>query len=467
MTAHYDELLKMCGFDNEEIDRERPRMEEAFRRLELQPDDFKAAESFVRQNHEVELLGVRKIMRLWILELLDLVLARDEGRRLVYYGFPTIAGPSAVIASASDDILCTCPDVVLCSTMGQIFNKINPILEAGEQNGLPPGHSLCSLQQVRVGGMAKGIVPVADLVLTSSYYCDMGSKTDELLHERYGHPAIYVDGSMDSRWEEFPDYRPERLDFLGGEIDKALSKVEEILGVQVTEEARQEGAIRSKNLLGVLNEMGAIMRDAVPQPISIVTVEMARRLISGSSSKRLMVEGPKAIALLNQEIRDRVEKGIGGVDRDAPRVMILLSHFSDPTTMRMMEDCGLSVPITVYAALAAKFWTSIPSITGKVLAAEEMKRGTFHSSTGILKRVAEVVTEFNMDGLIWNYIYNCRPVAITSHMLKEFVEKETGIPVLSLEMDPYDSRAYTAGALKSRVETFAEILRARKPAAMA
>ena len=30
-----------------------------------------------------------------------------------------------------------------------------------------------------------GIIPVADTVLTSSYYCDIGSKTDELLHEIY------------------------------------------------------------------------------------------------------------------------------------------------------------------------------------------------------------------------------------------------------------------------------------------
>ena len=80
-----------------------------------------------------------------------------------------------------------------------------------------------------VGGLAKGIIPVPDMVLTSSYYCDMGSKTDELLHQRYGHPAVYVDGSMDSRWGEFPDYDPERVRFLGGEVNRALDKVRDIL----------------------------------------------------------------------------------------------------------------------------------------------------------------------------------------------------------------------------------------------
>ena len=68
----------------------------------------------------------------------------------------------------------------------------------------------------------------------------------------------------------------------------------------------------------------------------------------------------------------------------------------------------------------------------------------------------------NLDGVIWNYLYNCRPIAITSHLLKQVVEKETGIPVLSLEMDMYDSRSYSAEVLRNRVQAFAEMLGAEK-----
>jgi benzoyl-CoA reductase/2-hydroxyglutaryl-CoA dehydratase subunit BcrC/BadD/HgdB len=49
-----------------------------------------------------------------------------------------------------------------------------------------------------------------------------------------------------------------------------------------------------------------------------------------------------------------------------------------------------------------------------------------------------------------------------SELLKQFVEKETGVPVLSLETDLADSRSYSAEAMRTRVETFAEMLRARK-----
>jgi benzoyl-CoA reductase/2-hydroxyglutaryl-CoA dehydratase subunit BcrC/BadD/HgdB len=461
MANYYDELLKICGFEDEEINRERPRIEKAFQKLELGPEDMKRAEIWVRQNHEVELMGVRKILGIWLKELIDLVLAKDEGKKLVYYGFPTIPGPAMSIAASSKEIYCTCPDVVLCYTLGQIFNKLTPILEAGEENGLPPGHGLCSLQQVRVGGMVNGIIPVPDMVLTSSYYCDMGSKADELLHERYGHPAVYIDGSMDSRWGEYPGYLPERVGFLGGQIEKALDRVKDILGVEVIDEARYEGASRSREVFEALSKLVELMRNADPQPISIVTVELARRLTNGSGSRRIMTDGAKAIAILNQEVQERIDKGIGVVEEGAPRIIIFLAHFSDPRIARMVENNGLSIPITLLAFLA-KARKATPLISGKILAEVELERGTFHSNYGFVKLAAEAAQYANVDGVIWNYLFNCRPLSQPSLLLKQFVERETGIPVLPLESDLADSRTYSVGALKTRVETFAEMLRARK-----
>lgn len=465
MIGYYDELLRLCGFEHDEIVQEKERIEQAFRRLELGPEDMKRAEAWVKKNHAVELEGVRKMLRLWLKELFDLVLAKKEGKKLVYFGFPTISGPAGAIAACSDQIFCTSPDTLLCYTMGQIFNKLTPILEAGEANGLPPGHSFCSLQQIRVGGMAKGIIPVPDLVLTSSYFCDMGSKTDELLHERYRHPAVYVDGSMDSRWGEYPGYTRERVDFLSGQLNKIFDKVRQVLGVEVTMEARREGATRGREIFGALDELNNLMAKADPQPISIVETDMARRLTNGSTSRRIMTEGPRAIELLNQEVRDRIEKGVGIVEKGAPRIAIALAPFSDPSIMRMVENTGLNICGALFSLSASRAKKKTPIISPEILAEEEMTRGINHGTYGLIKKAAEVVEELKVDGFLWGYLYNCRPLAQPSHLLKNFVEKETGIPVLSLEMDMYDSRSYSEGALKSRVEAFSEVLRARKPSA--
>src|SRR4030042_6808397 len=130
MANYYDGLCKLCGFKDAEIEGERARMDKTFARLGIGPDDMDTAESWVRQNHDVTLKGVRKLLGAWLKELIDLVLARDEGKKIVYYGFPAILGPGLMLSASSKDVFVCAPDMVLDHTMGQIFNKLAPILEA-------------------------------------------------------------------------------------------------------------------------------------------------------------------------------------------------------------------------------------------------------------------------------------------------------------------------------------------------
>jgi hypothetical protein len=467
MAHYYDELLKLCGFEDEQIDEERHRIEKAFQKLELGPEDMERADGWVRENHQIELAGVRGLLRLWLLELIDLVLARDEGKKIVYFGYPSIIpGPGmAIKAAAPEQVYSACPDAILCHTMGQIFNKINPILEAGEENGLPPGHALCSLLQVRVGGMAKGIIPVPDLAFGSSYFCDMGSKADELLHERYGHRGLYVDGSMDSAWGEYPDFLPERVEFFGAQLNKVVGVVKEVLGVEVTSEAWEKVAGITRSFFHSLGQLSLLMM-ADPTPISTVVTGLALNLIGGCTG-RAMTEGPLVMDILAEEARQRVDKGIGIVEKGTPRVLIGLNNFSDPRITHMMEEAGIA-PIAIAFATPPKLATrKAPAGTyttqGEVRAERELRDGRWHSSYAGVARGPETLMALNPDGVISSYLFSCRPVAMTSHLYKLAAE-ETGIPHLSLEIDLYDSRNYSAEALRTKVETFAELLRARKAA---
>jgi len=425
MANYYDELLKLCGFEDGEIKKEKPRIDQAFQRLELGPEDMKTAENWVRQNHDMELLGVRKLLRAWLLELLDLVLARDEGKKIVYYGFPSILGPGAAIKTAADlagvDLYCACPDVILSHTLGQIFNKLTPVLEAGEENGLPPGHGLCALQQIRNGGMAKGIIPVPDLVSGASYYCDMGSKADELLCEKYGHRTVYVDGSMDSRWGEYPDYLPERVEFLGAQINKLFATAKEVLGVEVTREVWDKVMSNSNRFASAAAQLFQyIMAD--PMPLSTLELYLVLLLGAGGTGKAV-TEGPEVVDILCQEVKERVDKGIGAVEKGAPRVMSFSPSLSDPSIMHMMENAGLAM-LPLFGGSIFEV-TSPPSQSslGAYIAGRNLKEGVYHSSYGLVKLIEAA--------------------------------------------DHFDSRNYSAAALRTRVGAFAELLRARKASSRA
>ena len=461
MAGYYDELLTICGFEVEDIQMERTRIDEAFQRLEIGPENIDSALDWVSANHDVTLLGVRKLLGAWLKELIDLVLAKDEGKKIVYYGFPAMVRPGMLIAASSKDVCCVCPDALLCHTMGQIFNMLTPILEAGEENGLPPGHALCSLWQVKVGALAKGIIPAPDMAIASSYFCDMGSKADDLLAERYGTPIFYIDGSMDSAWGEYPDYLPERVDFLGAELKQLFLKVNDIIGVEITPEAFEKTESFIRSYYGRLAEITQLM-NADPVPVSSAAIELAS-ILPPACTGRGVSEASGALDILLTEIRARIDEGVGVVEKGAPRVMLFIGNFSDATISRMIEDAGLAVPVTFFTApIPGVRPTTIYSTMCEKMADSEMRQGLYHSSYGVIRRTELAMKHTKLDGLIENYLFNCRPIAITSHSSKKFIEENTGIPTLSLENDIYDTRSYSAAAMRTRVETFAEMLRTKK-----
>ena len=143
--------------------------------------------------------------------------------------------------------------------------------------------------------------------------------------------------------------------------------------------------------------------------------------------------------------------------------MAFVGNFSDASIMRMIENAGLAIPQTYFTEPPPKAKTgTIYATVGEIMADNEMRGGLYHSSFGLIKRIEMALEHSNLDGVIYNYPFSCRPGAEMSHTLKKWVEENTGIPVLSLENDLYDSRYYSAAAMRTRVETFADMLRARK-----
>ncbi|MGV8073339.1 MAG: 2-hydroxyacyl-CoA dehydratase [Syntrophobacteraceae bacterium] len=453
----------MCGFEPQDVEVERHRIEVAFQKLRLGPQDMESAVGWVRENHDISLKGLRKLLGAWLKELIDLVLAKDEGKKIVYYGFPAMVRPGYLISASGENLYCASPDTIICHTVGQIFNKLTPLLEAGEKNGLPPGHALCSLWQVKVGALSMGIIPEPDIAVASSYYCDMGSKADDLLAERFGTPIYYIDGSMDSPWGEYPDYSPERVTFLGTQLNRLFDRVRDLTGVEVTADAWGKASSFISEYYSRLARITELVK-ADPIPVSATVIELAT-ILPAACTGRGIPEASAALEILIREIEARIEKGEGVVEKGAPRVMLLSSNFADPSITRMIEGTGLAVPVTFFTAPTPEIKPKVKyESMGERMADSEMRQGMYHSSYGMIKRIEAAVRTTKVDGLIANYLFNCRPVALLSHNLKDWIEHQVGLPTLSLENDVYDTRSYSAGAMMTRVEAFAEMLRAEKQA---
>ena len=69
----------------------------------------------------------------------------------------------------------------------------------------------------------------------------------------------------------------------------------------------------------------------------------------------------------------------------------------------------------------------------------------------------------NLDGVIIFTCMFCRPLCLPANMTKDYIGKQyPEIPTILMELDAYDSRNYTPEQYRTRLESFAEIIRMNK-----
>ena len=74
----YSSLLEMCGFEPQEMRSEKERIEKTFQALKISEKEITAAEKRIEQLYSIDLSCVRKMLKVWIRELIALVMAREE-----------------------------------------------------------------------------------------------------------------------------------------------------------------------------------------------------------------------------------------------------------------------------------------------------------------------------------------------------------------------------------------------------
>lgn len=461
--AYYDNLLDLCGYEVDEIEKERSRLEKTFEIVGIDSGDCQLAEERLNQYFDLELMGVRKFLGIWLKEFTDMVLAREDGKKIVYTSYPSYPQIASTIVASSKDIYCTSPEVVVDHVLGQIFDKLTPVLEEAEQKcNLPPGLANCSFIQARVGTVEKGFISKPDVVISSSFFCDQVANADELYFgHRHGVPVEYVDGMIDQDGGMWPENHPELVRYGARELRDAFKMVEGITGVKVTEEVIKSGGMgAAKCAMAYMSIFDLLGAD--PMPLSHRDFGLITWCLR-TGIRRGMDEGPKAANILVKELKKRVNEGRGVLPKGSPRIYMTLPPLNDPSIVGMVEDVGLAIAATLHSIIIAPSVQAPSKYTDSFerIADMNMRSPHYHSNLGYSRAITQLIKQMNLDGALNTILFSCRPIAPLGLTFAELCKKE-GIPVLTIEFDLYDTRDYSAQQLRTRVETFAEMLKAEK-----
>jgi benzoyl-CoA reductase/2-hydroxyglutaryl-CoA dehydratase subunit BcrC/BadD/HgdB len=458
------ELLKICGFADSEIEVQLPRVAATLSRFGITTADIERGKQRLNRYYDLELPGVRQAVGLCIKDLTNMVLARDEGKQKVIYGFMApgfeIFGSALLSKSSAVHVASLFPS--LHFVIGCVFDKIVPILEAAERKWLKSGKiAHCGNVKTLVGLFTLDLIPRPDLLVTSGYLCDTAPKAIDLIQELYGIPTYYYDSCHDREFREYPDDR--RVTELAAKsLRRFALKVQEVVGFEITDDILQEALDARGGLSTAMKNIHNLMDSGDPLPLSANHDLLCHTM---STLPRGKSDTGEPLAILNticEAMQDRVSKGVGAVEKGAPRILSLNPHhMNDPRLEHLLGELGIAL-VSSETGFFAPHGERDPAGEKPADPYEKLAQSLRTSlSQGLSARAAiivEVCRRLNVDGVLAKYHVGCRMGAADAMLLKDAITRQLGIPVLLMEWEGFDPRAYNEEQCRRRLELFKDVL---------
>jgi benzoyl-CoA reductase/2-hydroxyglutaryl-CoA dehydratase subunit BcrC/BadD/HgdB len=458
----------LCGFGLDEIELELSRVEKVFKGLGITAVDIAQAKERLVKYYDMELEGVRKMLRLYIKGIVNLVLAKEEGKTKIIYIFmaPGIDMIGSALMKKSKEVYVSYPTQLFMIVFGFLFGKLVPIIEAAEKKWLKAGAvAHCANVKTLVGLSALDILPRPDLLVTSGLLCETAPKTIDLLHELYNIPTYCCDSCKDIGSMEDPN-ASRTVDLLLRNIKKLSKRMQEIAGFEITNDMLWEAIDARQSFTSVMLKIYRLIESSDPLPIKSTNPVLMHRLNISSYALDDLPDQTDALNTLYEELQERVNKGFAAVEKGAPRIFCVLpAHESDPRLEQLLDDMGIAtagVEGRLFApdggyTLSAERPKDPYEILGQVLhnTMYETPKARIPSLIAACKRL-------NIVGVLDRYHAGCRSVAGDALVIKNAITKELGIPVLVLDWENFDPRIYNHLQYKKRLEVFKTMILSRR-----
>jgi benzoyl-CoA reductase/2-hydroxyglutaryl-CoA dehydratase subunit BcrC/BadD/HgdB len=157
-----------------------------------------------------------------------------------------------------------------------------------------------------------------------------------------------------------------------------------------------------------------------------------------------------------EELQGRVNKGMGVMPKGAPRIMAMLpAHYSDPRLEYLVGELGLS-QVASDGDFSVPFEETSKDPYTRML--NYFRDSIISSLSQRIPLITEACKKLNLDGVFDRFHAPCRTVAGDALIIQEAIKKELGIPVLLMEWENFDPRAYNHEEYKRKLEVFKTML---------
>jgi benzoyl-CoA reductase/2-hydroxyglutaryl-CoA dehydratase subunit BcrC/BadD/HgdB len=311
------------------------------------------------------------------------------------------------------------------------------------------GYSLdiCSIYRLAPGCYFQGYMPKADLLLSTSDYCDGKTKTNQILAQHYGKEALMLDIPN--------EISQESVAYVSGQLQAITRKLEEVSGHRLDLDRLREcikAYNRARAAYGRLVELGK----AKPFPWD------GFRAYQLSQFGGNMFSGTPFQEQLYQKIIEECEQRMaeGKVLPEEFRVLWLAWTPIQPTNINEILRANKASVVT--SELARVYWDEIDEkhpFEGMALRC--LKNPYVGPIEQRLAGVLQLAEEYAIDGVVHLSTPACRHANASFHLLGDALARRN-IPFLVLDCDISDMRAYSAERTRLSLESFIELMAASK-----
>jgi len=382
----------------------------------------------------------------------DLANAKQEGRPLVWI---TSMAPIELVFAIDGIPFFPENYAALCSS-----RKVAPeFCESAESKGY--SQDICSYAKCMFGSIFEkrgafgdpGIAP-PDILLATEGACATHPKWWEALQRQFDCPLVIVDAVFTMDSDTLPEHHKA---YLAAELEKAANEMAGYAGKKLDMDKVREVVAYSDRASELWDEIDE-MRAAIPTPISQIDVFTCLfPLVTLRGTK----EAVEFYEPLCAEVRERVNNGVGFIHDE--RFRLIWDLFPIYHNMRLLNyfaDFGAAFVTDLYGnAFSGRLDKNDPFGS---MAERYLSYFMRAASKGKAEIYKERAKKYHVDGIVFHANRCCRCFSAEQPEIGQILRQDLGMPAMAFEADMVDPRVFDEEQVKSRIESFIELLEAKK-----
>jgi len=350
-------------------------------------------------------------------------------------------------------------------------------LLAAEDYGYSP--DICGYVKVDVGlhltgrEHPNGRLPEPALAIAANT-CTTYIKWAEIWERMYGCPVFVLDlpgwrGSGSGPGAEDETFRND-VRYVEGQLRELIALCEELTG-------KPFDVDRLREVMGEVNLLAGLYRDVIAEnkhhPAPFNAMLDGINYMGIANAYRGHPEGSRFMRVALAELRERVRLGMGAIPEEKFRLLGVgpACYAQFRRFLELFAEWGGVFVHSEYMGYAGggidegieyDLDRPVESLAEQILltSVRRMSGGIFFSQ----EWQAEVVREWDIDGICFHGVKSCRTVSTGQPDVREWQMRNHDTPGLFIQSDLVDGRLWSEAQIKNRIDAFFEALASRKAA---